>query len=122
VLLGNQKNCKELKLQETLLLSLQINLVILLLNLKSQGSAYEEHCLQGQDAMQFNSSSPTFSGNTVSICSWLRHYATSWKVADLSPDEVDFFNLPNPSGHIMALGLTQLAHKADLTAICEPTV
>jgi hypothetical protein len=24
-----------------------------------------------------------------------------------NPDEVDFFNLPNPSSHIMALGLTQ---------------
>jgi hypothetical protein len=23
------------------------------------------------------------------------------------PDEVDFFNLPNPSSHTMALGLTQ---------------
>jgi hypothetical protein len=43
---------------------------------------------------------------------------------DLSPDEVDFFNRPNPSSHIMALGdKGQLAHKADnLTAICEPTV
>ena len=29
--------------------------------------------------------------------SWLRHYATSWKVAGLNPDEVDCFNLPNPS-------------------------
>jgi hypothetical protein len=28
----------------------------------------------------------------------LRHYAASWKVAGSSPDEVDFFNLPNPSG------------------------
>jgi hypothetical protein len=51
------------------------------------------------------------------------------------PDEVDFFYLPNPSSHTMALGLTQpltemntrnlsrgkgqLAHKADVTAICE---
>jgi hypothetical protein len=24
-------------------------------------------------------------------CSWLRHYATGWKVAGSSPDEVDFF-------------------------------
>jgi hypothetical protein len=24
---------------------------------------------------------------------WLRHYATSWKVAGSSPDEVDFFKL-----------------------------
>jgi hypothetical protein len=56
---------------------------------------------------------------------------------------LDFFNLPNPSSHTMALGSTQpltemstrnipggvgvkggrLAHKADnLTAICEPIV
>jgi hypothetical protein len=38
---------------------------------------------------------------------WLRHYATSWKVAGSSPDEVDLFNLPNPSSRTMALGTTQ---------------
>jgi hypothetical protein len=26
------------------------------------------------------------------------HYAASWKVADSSPDEVDFLNWSNPSG------------------------
>jgi hypothetical protein len=69
----------------------------------------------------------------------LRHYATSQKVAGSSPDEVDFFNLPNPYSRIVALGSTQpltemstrnfpggkgrLVHKADnFTAICEPTV
>jgi hypothetical protein len=40
--------------------------------------------------------------------SWLRHYATSLKVAGSGPDEVDFFfNLPNPSSRIIALGPTQ---------------
>jgi hypothetical protein len=56
-----------------------------------------------------------------------------------SPDEVDFFNWPNPSSRTMALGSTQPltemstrnipedkgrpARKADnLTAICEPIV
>jgi hypothetical protein len=39
--------------------------------------------------------------------SWLRHYATSRKVAGSSPDEVDFFNRPNPSSCTMALGSTQ---------------
>jgi hypothetical protein len=39
---------------------------------------------------------------------WLRYYATSWKVAGSSPDEVDFSNLPNPSSRTMALGSTQL--------------
>jgi hypothetical protein len=56
-----------------------------------------------------------------------------------SPDEVDFFNLPNPSSLTMALGSTQpltemstrdipggkgrTARKADnLTVICEPIV
>jgi hypothetical protein len=55
------------------------------------------------------------------------------------PDEVDFFNLPNPSSRTMALGLTQpltemstnnlpggkkrLARKADnLAAMCELNV
>jgi hypothetical protein len=71
------------------------------------------------------------------------HYGKSRKVADSTPDEVDFFNLPNPSSRTMALGLTQPltemstrnlpwgggggkgrpARKADnLTAICEPIV
>jgi hypothetical protein len=39
--------------------------------------------------------------------SWLRHYATGWEVAGLSTNEVDISNLPNPSSHTMALGLTQ---------------
>jgi hypothetical protein len=56
-----------------------------------------------------------------------------------SPDEVDFFILPNPSSCTMALGSTQpltemstrnlpggkgrLVHRADnLTVICEPIV
>jgi hypothetical protein len=55
------------------------------------------------------------------------------------PDEVDFFNLPNPSSRTMTLGPTQPltemstrnlpggkkrpAHRADnLAAICEPNV
>jgi hypothetical protein len=39
--------------------------------------------------------------------SWLRYYATNRKVAGSSPDEVVFFNLPNPSSRTMALGSTQ---------------
>jgi hypothetical protein len=58
--------------------------------------------------------------------------------AGSNPDKVDFFNLPNPSSHTMALGSTQSitemstrnipggkrrpARKADLTAIYEPIV
>jgi hypothetical protein len=73
---------------------------------------------------------------------WLRHYATSRKIVGSSPDEVDFFNVPNPSSRTVALGSTQPltemstrnfpegegvqglpARKADnLTAICEPIV
>jgi hypothetical protein len=42
------------------------------------------------------------------LTSWLRHNATSRKVASSSPDEVDFFfNLPNPSRRTMVLGSTQ---------------
>jgi hypothetical protein len=69
--------------------------------------------------------------------SWLRHYATSRKVAGSIPDEViGFFNWPHPSSPTVALGSTELltemstrnllegkgrpARKADLTAICEP--
>jgi hypothetical protein len=41
-------------------------------------------------------------------CSWLRHYATSPKVADPIPDEViGFLNLPNPSRRTMARESTQ---------------
>jgi hypothetical protein len=71
--------------------------------------------------------------------SWLRHYATSRKVEGSSSNEVDFFNLPNPSNRNMASGSTQPlteigtrnlpgvkgrpARTADnLTTICEPIV
>jgi hypothetical protein len=65
------------------------------------------------------------------------YYATSRKVTGSSPDEVDIFNLPNPSSRTLALGSTQPltemsarnlpggrpACKADnLSAICEPIV
>jgi hypothetical protein len=40
------------------------------------------------------------------MCS-IAHYGTSRKVAGSSLDEVDFFNLPNPSSRTMALGSTQ---------------
>jgi hypothetical protein len=40
--------------------------------------------------------------------SWLRHYATRWKVAGSSPGwDYFFFNLPNHSSLTMALGSTQ---------------
>jgi hypothetical protein len=74
--------------------------------------------------------------------SWLRHYATSRRVAGSSPDEVDFFLIYlilNPSSRTLALGSTQPltemstgiflgskgrpACKTDkLTAIYEPIV
>jgi hypothetical protein len=71
--------------------------------------------------------------------SWLRHYATSRKVAGSSPDEVDFFSLPNLSSRTMAPGSAQSliemstrnlfvdkgrpARKADnLAAICKPII
>jgi hypothetical protein len=72
------------------------------------------------------------------IC--LRHYATSRKVTvSISDEVIGFFNRPNPSSRIMALGLIQpltemstrnlpggkrrSARKAgNLTAICESIV
>jgi hypothetical protein len=36
---------------------------------------------------------------------WLRHYATSRKVAGSIPDEVIFLNLPNPSARTRPWGL-----------------
>jgi hypothetical protein len=73
------------------------------------------------------------------VVTWLRNYATGWKVAGLIPNEViGFFNCPNPSSHNTALGSTKLltemstrnlpvgkgrsACKADLITICEATV
>jgi hypothetical protein len=69
----------------------------------------------------------------------MKHYATSRKVADSSPNEWNFFNLPNPSSRTVALGSTQAlremsirnipggkgrpARRADkLSNICEPNV
>jgi hypothetical protein len=70
-------------------------------------------------------------------------YAVAYKLQtgrslDRIPNEVDFFNLPNPSSRTMVLGSTQPltemstrnipgdegrpARKADLTAIYEPIV
>jgi hypothetical protein len=73
--------------------------------------------------------------------SWLRHYATIWKVAGASTDEVNgiFFDLPYPSKPHYGPGVDSASNtneyresswggkgrpalKADnLTAICEPT-
>jgi hypothetical protein len=76
----------------------------------------------------------------ICVSSWLRHYATSRKVAGSVPDEVTaFFNWRNPSSYTMALGSNQTlkemstrnlpggkwrpAREADiLTAICEQVV
>jgi hypothetical protein len=86
----------------------------------------------------FSKCNLTYLGGTR-LGSWLRHYATSKKVAGSSPDKVDFFNLPDPSSRTMAPGSTQsltemstrnlpggkgrLARKADnLTTICNPNV
>jgi hypothetical protein len=51
-------------------------------------------------------------GSAIDRCtrwrSWLRHCATSWKVAGSIPDGViGIFHWQNPSGRTMALGLTQ---------------
>jgi hypothetical protein len=73
------------------------------------------------------------------FASWLRHYATTRKVAGSIHYVIGFFNWPNLSSRTMALGSTQTltemsttnlprdkgrpAHKANnLTAIFEPIV
>jgi hypothetical protein len=53
--------------------------------------------------------------NNSNICKYnifvnnkMVHYAISWKVAGLFPDEImGFFNQPNLSSHTMVLGSTQ---------------
>jgi hypothetical protein len=71
---------------------------------------------------------------------WLRHYAASRKFAGSIPDDVNYFNSPNPSGRTRSGGFTQrltemstrsrrmfLGSRArpvrradDLSVICEP--
>jgi hypothetical protein len=36
--------------------------------------------------------------------SWLRHYATGWKIAGSTPDVVDILNFQNSSSRTVALG------------------
>jgi hypothetical protein len=50
---------------------------------------------------------PLFIWGTLLVHRWLRHYATSQKVAGSIPDGVGIFHRRNPSGRTMALGLTQ---------------
>jgi hypothetical protein len=66
--------------------------------------------------------------------SWLRHYATSRKVAGSSPDEVDFFNLPTLSSPVVDSASNRNEYQESswgvkggrrlglTTAICEPIV
>jgi hypothetical protein len=56
-------------------------------------------------------------------CSWLRHYATSRKVACSFPNEVNgFFNSPNPTSCTMAMGLTQPLTKLSIRTIPEAKI
>jgi hypothetical protein len=82
---------------------------------------------------------PTLPTNSVGD-TWLRHYATSWKVAGSIPNEnIEFFCWSNPSSRTVTLGSTQPltemsttnlrggkgrpARKDDhRTAICEPII
>jgi hypothetical protein len=44
--------------------------------------------------------------------SWLRHYATSWNVMSLIPDEVTgFFYQPTSSSHTTALAVNLVSNK-----------
>jgi hypothetical protein len=108
--------------------------------LHSKTSTTERHKRQQStelSQMQFRFTRNNFKQHKTLHCSWLRHYATSRKVAGSIPDVTGFFYWPNPSSRTMALGSTQPvtemttrnfpggkerpARKADnLTAICEP--
>jgi hypothetical protein len=49
-----------------------------------------------------------YEGMKHAVAQWLRHCATNWKVAGSIPDGViGIFHWHDPSGHTMALGLTQ---------------
>jgi hypothetical protein len=99
------------------------------------------HKSQGAEDMQWEKLVPDQYNLQFSFChSWLKHYATSWKIMSSIPDEaIGFFNWPNPSSPTLAQGSTQPiiemstrnrpggkgrpVHKADdLTAICEKIV
>jgi len=46
-------------------------------------------------------------GGGTQKCSWLRHCATSWKVAGSIPDGVGILHKHNPSSYAMAVGPTE---------------
>jgi hypothetical protein len=67
----------------------------------------ELHSLHLAGGFHENNEEPQ-SGGGMRYRSWLRHYATSRKVAGSIPDEATgFFNWPKHSSHIIALGSTQ---------------
>jgi hypothetical protein len=68
-----------------------------------------QNSIQWRDLVNtVNEPSASTKGKQYIKCSWLRHYSTSRKVAGLIPDEIiGFFNWPNPSSCIMALGSSQ---------------
>jgi hypothetical protein len=66
--------------------------------------------------LHFTCTAPKSPLYTYIILRWLRHYATSRKVAGSNPDEITgFFNLPNPSSRTMVLGSTQLLTEMSTT-------
>jgi hypothetical protein len=58
---------------------------------------------QGQGIFLHSTASRSNLGST--------HYATNRKVAGSRPDEVDFYNLTNPSGRTMALGVGSASNR-----------
>ena len=64
--------------------------------------------LETQSDYKSNSSVQEADGARCWSCSWLRHCATSWKVAGSIADGVTgILDRHNPSGRTTALGLTQ---------------
>jgi hypothetical protein len=71
----------------------------------TSGSVFFQH---DESSWVFHSEFCYLKLNIFARGSWLRHYATSRKVAVLIPNEVSgFFNIPNPSSRTMALESTQ---------------
>jgi len=84
--------------------AIPIELINVMTSPKCSASKLRTLCKEQQG---FVSSTSDLNGGTQ-CCSWLRHRATSLKIAGSIPDDViRIFHRHNPSGRIMALGLTQ---------------
>jgi hypothetical protein len=77
-----------------------------------EGTCWITHWHVDDEYCQTSDYSPSlYSDRGTRRRNWLRHYATSRKVAGSIPDVIRFFNLPNPSSRAMALGSNSASNR-----------